>query len=58
MLLLYEKSTLFSMTMSIIRAGPQSREAVLKFFGDTITKNHSREKIQVCIIIIKKVNFL
>jgi ubiquitin conjugation factor E4 B len=41
------QSTLFSMTMSIIRAGPQSREAVLKFFGDTITKNHSREKIQI-----------
>jgi len=41
------QSTLFSMTMSIIRAGPQSREAVLKFFGDTITKNHSREKFQI-----------
>ena len=35
------------MTMSIIRANPTAREAVLKFFGDTITKNHSREKIQV-----------
>ncbi|ORX34333.1 hypothetical protein BCR36DRAFT_588563 [Piromyces finnis] len=41
------QSTLFSMTMSIIRAGLSSREAVLKFFGDTITKNQSREKIQI-----------
>jgi len=41
------QSTLYSMTMSIIRAGPTPREAVLKFFGDTITKNHSREKIQI-----------
>ncbi|KAG4100271.1 ubiquitin elongating factor core-domain-containing protein [Neocallimastix lanati (nom. inval.)] len=41
------QSTLYSMTMSIIRANPTAREAVLKFFGDTITKNHSREKIQI-----------
>jgi len=41
------QSKLYSMTMSIIRANPTTREAVLKFFGDTITKNHSREKIQV-----------
>jgi len=42
--------------MSIIRAGPTSREAVLKFFGDTITKNHSREKIQVLFIFILTYN--
>jgi len=49
------------MTMSIIRANPTAREAVLKFFGDTITKNHSREKIQVIfknIYLIIEFNFL
>lgn len=45
------QTNLYTITMAIIRAtpssNPTSREAVLKYFGDVIMKNQSREKIQV-----------
>ncbi|KAI8831014.1 ubiquitin elongating factor core-domain-containing protein [Chytriomyces cf. hyalinus JEL632] len=41
------QSNLHGLTMAMIRAGPDTKEDVLKFFSEAISLNHARARIQV-----------